>query len=250
MQPSVNQSELESSLDYNCILSELPSRDLESVITHLSAELPYVWADLYKERSPHLANIMRIVRDGFEYLFDFSTELVKQGKLAPNLAIEDRIVAVHGRSQPQNKKRTDHLMRKHPLGPAGFIRTHSAEPSKLSAIYDKGHFIGHAIGGALHINLFPQTKEINRGWSKEGKKYTEMERYCRKHPQTYCFSRPIYSGYSAHPEIIEFGLLRHDGTLWVNQFPNCKDSEEIELMERLFRAKLAGDDDQALRRLL
>lgn len=65
-------------------------------------------------------------------------------------------------------------MRKHPLGPAGFIRTHSAEPSKLSAIYDKGYFIGHAIGGALHINLFPQTKEINRGWSKEGKKYTEM----------------------------------------------------------------------------
>jgi hypothetical protein len=54
----------------------------------------------------------------------------------------------------------------------------------------------------------------------------------------------------AHPEIIEFGVLRHDGTLWVNQFPNCKDSEEIELMERLFRSKLAGDDDQALRRLL
>ena len=106
MQPSANQSEFESSLDYNRILSELPSRDVESVITHLSAELPYVWADLYKERSPHLANIMRIVRDGFEYLFDFSSELVKQGKLAPNLAIEDRIVAVHGRSQPQNKKRT------------------------------------------------------------------------------------------------------------------------------------------------
>jgi hypothetical protein len=45
-------------------------------------------------------------------------------------------------------------------------------------------------------------------------------------------------------------VLRHDGTLWVNQFPICKDSEEIELMERLFRAKLAGDDDPALRRLL
>lgn len=250
MQASTNQSEFESSVDYNRILSEVSSRDLEVVISQFSAELPYVWADLYKKRSPHSANIMRIVRDGFEYLFDFSSELVKQGTLARNLAVEDRIVAVHGRSQPQKKKRTDHLMRKHPLGPAGFIRTHSAEPSKLTAIYDKGHFIGHAIGGALHINLFPQTKEINRGWSKEGKKYTEMERYCRRHSLTYCFSRPIYSGYSAHPEIIEFGVLRHDGTLWVNQFTNCKDSEEIELMERLFRAKLAGHDDQALRRLL
>lgn len=77
----------------------MSSRDLEVVISHLSAELPYVWADLYKKRSPHSANIMRIVREGFEYLFDFSSELVKQGTLAPNLAVEDRIVAVHGRSQ-------------------------------------------------------------------------------------------------------------------------------------------------------
>ena len=250
MQSNTNLSDFKSSVDYDRILSDLPSRDLEFVISHLSAELPYVWADLYKERSPHSANIMRIACEGFEYLYDFSTELVKQGKLAPNLVIEDRIVAVHGRSQPQKKKRTDHLMRKHPLGPAGFIRTHSAEPSKLTAIYDKGHFIGHAIGGALHLNLFPQTKEINRGWSKEGKEYTKMERYCRRHAKTYCFSRPIYSGYSAHPEIIEFGVLRHDGTLWVNQFPNCKDSEEMDLMERLVRAKLAGDGDEALRQLL
>jgi hypothetical protein len=250
MQPSTNQSDFESSVDYDRSVSELPSHDLEGVISHLSSELPHVWADLYKERSPHSTNIMRIDRDGFEYLFDFPTELVKQGTLAWNVAVEDRIVAVHGRSQPQKRKRTDHLMRKHPLGPAGFIRTHSAEPSKLTDIYDKGHFIGHAMGGALHINLFPQTKDINRGLSKEGKKYTEMERYCRRHPQTYCFSRPIYSGYSAHPEVIEFGVLRHDGTLWVNQFPNCKDSEEMDLMERLFRAKLAGGDDESLQRLL
>lgn len=55
---------------------------------------------------------MRIVRDGFEYLFDFSSESVKQGKLAPNLAVEDLIVAVHGRSHPRKQKRTDRLMRK------------------------------------------------------------------------------------------------------------------------------------------
>ena len=71
-----------------------------------------------------------------------------------------------------------------------------------------------------------------------------------KTSETYCFSRPIYSGYSAHPELIEFGVLRYDGTLWVNRFQNCKDSEEMALLERLFRAKLAGGDDQSLRRLL
>lgn len=62
MQASTNQSEFESSVDYNRILSEVSSRDLEVVISHLSAELPYLWADLYKKRSPHSANIMRIVR--------------------------------------------------------------------------------------------------------------------------------------------------------------------------------------------
>ena len=58
MQASTNQSEFESSVDYDRILSEVSSRDLEVVISHLSAELPYVWADLYKKSSPHSANIM------------------------------------------------------------------------------------------------------------------------------------------------------------------------------------------------
>ncbi len=37
MQASTNQSEFESSVDYNRILSEVSSRDLEVVISQLSA---------------------------------------------------------------------------------------------------------------------------------------------------------------------------------------------------------------------
>ena len=57
MQASTNQSEFESSVDYDRVLSEVSSRDLEVLISHMSTELPYVWADLYKKRSPHSANI-------------------------------------------------------------------------------------------------------------------------------------------------------------------------------------------------
>lgn len=250
MQSNTKQPKLDSSVNYDRILSEFSSCDTERAIFELSNELPYVWADAYKRLSPHAANIMCVVRDGFEYLFDFSSELVAQGQLSANQAIEDRIVAAHGRAQSQGKKRKDYLMRKHPLGPTEFIRTHSEQASDLTNSYDKGHFIGHAIGGMLHINLFPQTKDVNRGWSEGGKTYRRMERYCQNHPGTYCFSRPIYSGFSAHPYVLEFGVLRQDGKLWVNQFANCKDSGEIALMERLFRAKIGGSDDNSLRSLL
>jgi hypothetical protein len=141
-------------------------------------------------------------------------------------------------------------MRKQPLGPVEFIRTHSDSSQANQNRYDKGHFIGHAMGGLLHINLFPQSKSINRGWSELGKLYRKMERYCEKNPGTYCFSRPIYAGYSAHPQLIEFGVLKHDGHFWVNQFPNCDSSEELAKIEQLFRAKIAGKDDEELRSIL
>jgi hypothetical protein len=99
-------------------------------------------------------------------------------------------------------------MRKQPLGPVDFIRAHSTTSSALENRFDKGHFIGHALGGLLHINLFPQSREINRGWSELGKLYRKMEQYCEKNTGTYCFSRPIYGGYSAHPSVIEFGALK------------------------------------------
>ena len=75
---------------------------------------------------------MRIVRDGFEYLFDFSSELVTQSVVASQ-AVADRIVAAQG---ALNRREEAHgsFDAQTPLGPAGFIRMHSVEPSKLSAV--------------------------------------------------------------------------------------------------------------------
>jgi len=237
-------------IDYQQILTEADFRDLGEAIRKLSEDLPYAWADEYKKSSPHQTNILRIKRDGFEYLFDCSSELVLKGDVAGNNAVEDRIVAVHGISQAVHQRRQDSLMRKQPLGPIEFIRTHSEPSHTNETAYDKGHFIGHSLGGLLHINLFPQTKRINRGWSELGKLYRKMERYCEKNPGTYCFSRPIYAGYSAHPELVEFGVLKSAGHFWVNHFPNCESSEEMAKIEQIFRAKIAGKDDEQLRSIL
>ena len=60
----------------------------------------------------------------------------------------------------------------------------------------------------------------------------------------------FYAGFSGHPEVIEFGVLKTDGKLWLAQFPNCDSSEEMAIIERLFRAKIAGSDDDSLRSIL
>src|SRR5215510_664166 len=61
----------------------------------------------------------------------------------------------------------------------------------VSANRDRGHFIAHSIGGGLDVNVFWQDRDLNRGWSPEGKIFRQMETYCQEHPGTFCFSRPI-----------------------------------------------------------
>lgn len=47
-----------------------------------------------------------------------------------------------------------------------------------------------------------------------------MEKYCREQEGTFCFSRPIYCDGSNVPRWLEFGVLKSDGTLWVEVFDN------------------------------
>lgn len=220
---------IEGIIGYEEILSEVARGGLEEIRQFLSEELPHQWADKYRQVTPHRANILRIEIRGFEYLFDFSSELVKQGVLTNDKAVEDRLVAVHGRSQSGRRKRENSRQRKRPVGPIEYLDPHR------KVCYDRGHFIGHALGGGLDINIFPQPTATNRG-----KLFRSMERYCQYNPGTYCFSRPIYSGYLSHPSVIEFGVLKADKTLWTNSFPNCGDPNEMAEIEWMLREKLAG----------
>jgi hypothetical protein len=85
---------------------------------------------------------------------------------------------------------------------------------------DKGHFLGHASGGRLDINLFPQRRELNRGWSKEGKEFRKMERYVAEHPGTFFYHRPIYGDENWVPKALEYGVLEQDAQWWVKTFAN------------------------------
>jgi len=55
---------------------------------------------------------------------------------------------------------------------------------------------------------------------EQGKLYRTMERYCYNNGGTFCFSRPVYDDASSVPRWLEFGLLRDDGSLWVEVFEN------------------------------
>jgi hypothetical protein len=225
----------EAPIDYAALMSAATSSEVDAIADHLAAELPWAWLDAYRATSAHAANVYQIDVNGYEYLFDFSTELVARGELDSREAIEDRVVAVHGRSRRSGKPRSDGIMQRQPQGPVEFVSP------VLKGRYDRGHFVAHATGGELHINIFPQLTGVNRGWSDVGKVYRAMELYCSTNPGTYYFSRPLYLGRAAHPFAVEFGVLKKDGVLWVNRFPNCTSDAEMDEIERLLSEKLASD---------
>ena len=101
--------------------------------------------------------------------------------------------------------------------------------------YDRGHAIGHALGGVLDLNIIPRTRAVKRGGT-----WRRMERYSQEHPGTYFFCRPIYAGLSSHPKEIEFGVLRLDGSIWAHTFQNYGTVGKLETFEQLYREKIAG----------
>ena len=85
---------------------------------------------------------------------------------------------------------------------------------------DKGHFLGHASGGQLDINLFAQRRELNRGWSPEGKRFRAMERFVASNPGCFFYHRPVYDDLTAIPARLAFGVLRPEGEWWEDLFQN------------------------------
>jgi hypothetical protein len=216
-------------IDYDAFVNEAGPGSIEDVVRYLRAQLPYEWVEAYQRQSTTPTNVLRIHVGTFEYLFDYSAELVTDGVMDDRDAVEDRVVAVHGFSARIKGTRPDSLLRGAPRGPAEAIAT------EKDFGYDRGHLIGHAAGGDLYINIIPQLTKVNRGRSPEGRAFRRMERYCAHHPNTYCFARPLYTGQTAHPAALELGILKPDRTLWVDRFPNTATPDEMAELERRFR---------------
>lgn len=213
------------------MLAAAPSLEYAGLRDFLTRELPYVWLDDYIATMPHQQNVHRIPVEGFEYLWEMSSELVQQGIVPASAAVNDRLIAAHGLSRPAGEAREGSRLRGRSLGPVSVI-----DPSERLP-YDRGHAIGHALGGVLDLNIIPQTRAVNRGGL-----WRQMERYCQAHSGTYFFCRPIYAGLSSHPKEIEFGVLRAGGALWAHSFQNYGTVEELETFERLYREKISATD--------
>jgi pimeloyl-ACP methyl ester carboxylesterase len=126
-----------------------------------------------------------------------------------------RIVAVNGFSTPITEKRDASRMR---YFMNSWVREFGAHRNELP--FDKGHFIAHSIGGQIDNGIFAQRRDINRGWHELGRLYRSMERFALNNPGVFVFSRPIYGDGSTCPFFIEYGILKADGTWWVEVFPN------------------------------
>ena len=218
-------------IDYCQILATAPSHDYEALCAFLADELPYVWLDEYIAMLLHQHNVHRVPVEGFEYLWDMSGELVQQGIVEASAAVDDRLIAAHGMSRPPTEGRKDSRLRGRTSGPVSVVDSSERLP------YDRGHAIGHALGGVLDLNIIPQTRYVNRGGL-----WRQMERYCQQNLATYFFCRPIYAGLSSHPKEIEFGVLRSDLSLWAHTFQNYGTIEELENFKRVYRERIGRQE--------
>ena len=169
------------------------------------------WCTIYREMSGTKTNILQFSQHDFHFLFDYPSEYVERGKLQYKDVTDDRVVVVFGKSVPTNVKRDTTRMK-------GFLGGPLMDDQGNQS--DKGHFMGHSLGGGMDVNLFPQNPEINRGYSERGKVFRQMEKYCAKNAGTFCFSRPIYNTMTWKPALIEYGILMPDQTFWVEMFEN------------------------------
>ena len=191
-------------IDYATGLRTLQDQTADEIIQAIRREMPAVWIDRYHRMCEGPTNVLEVSLQNFAYLFDFCSELVEGGDL-PAGAREDRAVVAYGLSAPARQKRD-----------ASRIKGFPGSDERG----DRGHLAAHAAGGGLEINVFHQDAYLNRGWSPQGKRYREMERYCAEHEGTFFFSRLIYADATARPAEIEFGILRPDRTLWLEVFDN------------------------------
>ncbi len=160
-----------------------------------------LWIDAYDAATPRATQVLDIPQATMTYLFDMAPSMSNVG--------DDRVVAVWGRSiaatAPRDKTRQ-----------AGFIPV----PEKWSkAGYDRGHFVSHAAGGGLDMNLFPQAKGLNRGVGERGRAWRALERQTVTQPGTPLLVRPTYNGDGWVPETIDYCVVV-DGELRVGRFDN------------------------------
>ncbi len=200
-------------IDYEGYLSDWAELPYEEKVENLIEDLKLEWAHTYKtlkEKFEVPSEIVIITLKTFEYLFDCERFLVNNDNI---LEVDPRVVVAYGKTNPQALLRDDYRLK-------GWV---GATEKRFGKGWDKGHFIANSIGGRVdnhELNVFPQQRKLNRGWSIEGKIFRKMESFCSTNKDVFCFHRPIYLDLSFIPTYLEFGILLPDSTFWIELFDN------------------------------
>lgn len=160
------------------------------------------WEREYLSRTSGHRDIVHVDANDLTYSYDATT--------VPT-PTDNRLVAVWGRSGTPSGPRDALRMRGYP----------SPKAKSAEVPLDRGHAVAHSAGGSEEgINLIPQNRYLNRGWSPEGKEWTRLERQLAATLGTPFFIRPIYSDKSDFPAQIEFGVQQPDGSWDSHIFQN------------------------------
>lgn len=168
-------------------------------LEELGEQLADAWAAAYRAAIPQCA-LVEFDSDGARFLFDLASDVG-----APQA---DRTLAAWGRSRPAPQPRDVAYQRGYPSPRGRAVRP-----------LDKGHMVAHAAGGTFGPNMFPQDRDLNRGWSTQGRRYRALEREIASRPGTFFFCCLLYGDDSDFPAAIDLGVLRCDG-LHTERFRN------------------------------
>jgi hypothetical protein len=126
--------------------------------------------------------------DGARFLFDLAS--------AAGAERADRTVAAWGRSRPAPRPRDEAYQRGYP-SPQG----------RADRPLDKGPHGGPCRRRHLRTEHVPQDRELNRGWSVEGRRYRALEREIANTPGTFFFCCLLYADDTDFPAAVELGCF-------------------------------------------
>lgn len=168
-----------------------------------------LWIDLYIDRVGYYGSITLQYYHQYAYIFNDTTIQLDNGMGEYG---QPRVLGVFGISHTGVQIKNRKIMRNHPNA--------SIVTSGINGVkYDNGHFMSHLSGGSIDLNLFPQRRDVNRGWGEWGR-FRKMEKYIAQNPGTFAFIRPIYDDLTIVPSDLEFGFYDQDLNCRFELFPN------------------------------
>jgi len=212
-----------TNVDYDALLNRSPSLPYDKLLEYLIEALPPLWQKAYRKMAQSPTQIHHFSHHGFDFLFDRASELHARGVVPGERAVEDRIIVAYGRSSVM-PGRKGNGSKHNLLGDAA---------QRFGDNTERPYLPGGVLGGTFDISLYPQYRDLDHERSSDSRVYRAMKKYCTDHPETFCFTRLVYSSRSWRPAAIEHGLLREDGTFWVRTFRNSAVESRLPLLQRL-----------------